>query len=326
MSNKEGNGTKDLLDGFNFKTWKQQLYLLLKEEDLTQFIYDKKLKKISKDNIAEDDLKKHIPVDGINNLFYEKSVTKDMVKKDAKTKKILMNSIKNDLAVNIDFISSTAYEIYNLIKGINLSDDNDRIEEIKNYLNSMRFNENQDIPLSIFISNMNMKFNELEQLKSPLKDSEKFDYLYNSIPEELAIKTNIIDHQENWEETTNYLIKTHQQLKRLKEKKLKQLDVESNSVNVSSNKKYSNYNSNYNNNYNNYNNNYKNTKFNKFNNNNNKYKNKNNYNKNNHDNNNKIIKCKNCGKLGHTIYTCRFKNYKKNNKNFKQNNGRQENK
>ncbi|ORX44038.1 hypothetical protein BCR32DRAFT_288323 [Anaeromyces robustus] len=63
----------------------------------------------------------------------------------------------------------------------------------------------------------------------------------------------------------------------------------------------------------------------KFNNNNNKYKNKNNYNKNNHDNNNKIIKCKNCGKLGHTIYTCIFKNYKKNNKNFKQNNGRQEN-
>jgi len=46
--------------------------------------------------------------------------------------------------------------------------------------------------LSVFISTMNMLYNELEDLKVKLSQRDKFDYLYNSLPEELVIKLNLI--------------------------------------------------------------------------------------------------------------------------------------
>jgi len=82
-------------------------------------------------------------------------------------------------------------------------------------------NTENSISLSIFISKMNLKFKELENLKASLEFKEKFDYLYNAILEELAIKTNLISHQDNWDDNTKYLINTSQQLKRLKEKRKK---------------------------------------------------------------------------------------------------------
>ena len=53
-----------------------------------------------------------------------------MLKCDARAKKIIFNSIKRELASNLDFVSSSAFEIYNIIKGINISDESDCIEEI----------------------------------------------------------------------------------------------------------------------------------------------------------------------------------------------------
>jgi len=38
MSNKEENGTKDILDSSSYRLWKQQLYLLLKEKKLEQHV------------------------------------------------------------------------------------------------------------------------------------------------------------------------------------------------------------------------------------------------------------------------------------------------
>jgi len=57
---------------------------------------------------------------------------------------------------------------------------------------------------------MNLKFKELENLKEKLEYQDKFNYLYSAIPEDLAIKSNILSCEPNWEETTSHLIKVSQ--------------------------------------------------------------------------------------------------------------------
>ena len=79
--------------------------------------------------------------------------------------------------------------------------------------------------LSVFISTMNMLYNELEDLKVKLSQRDKFDYLYNSLPEDLVIKSNLINHQRVWEEVTKFIIEVNQHLNYLKEKNIQ---VESN--------------------------------------------------------------------------------------------------
>lgn len=313
----EEQGTKDLLDESNFKIWKQEIYLLLKSKGLTDFIYTNKIKKVKSSELSEEDSKPEkkknlIPVDGLTETYFEAGTDRKDLEKDAKAKRYLMNSINNDLAMNIDFISSTAYEVYELIKGLNEIDDNDKIENLKDSLNKTKYIPSQNTSLSIFISNMNIKFNELESLNAAAKDTEKFDYLYNAIPEELAIKSNLISHQENWKSTTEYLIKIEQQLRRLKEKKEKQEEVVSNNVNtkiIKSPVKTNNYN--------------------KFNNNKNKNYNKKNYNSNNKNNNNSYnknnrynIECWNCGRRGHYADECKFK-INNNNRPRKNNKGKE---
>ena len=76
-----------------------------------------------------------------------------------------MNSISNYLASKIDFISSTAYEIFKLIATLNQRSRSERIEEIKEELIKLKYDPDNDGALSIFISDMNLKFKELENLK-----------------------------------------------------------------------------------------------------------------------------------------------------------------
>ena len=110
--------------------------------------------------------------------------------------------------------------------------------ELKKSLDSSRYDIDGDTPLSIFISNMNMKFSELENLKFSIDDKKKFDYLYNALPEELVIKSNLINYKEKtWEEITKYIIEISQLLKRLKERKEKYNEIVSNNVNVNTSNK-----------------------------------------------------------------------------------------
>jgi len=244
-----------------------------------------------------------------------------MLKCDARAKKIIFNSIKRELASDLDFVSSSAFEIYNIIKGINISDESNRIEEIKSSLSKTKFIPNE-MPLSVFISNMSMKFNELGDLNNELNQKEKFDYLYNSLPEDLVIKSNLINHQGAWEEVTKFIIEVNRHLNYLKEKNIQ---VESNESTVLSTEIKSEANYNNNNKYNrsnnkkyNYNNNNKNFQPR----NNNKYK----YNINKQRNSNKDnVKCWNCGGLGHFSDECPSRKRSNNNSNqkfYKNNKGR----
>jgi len=128
-----------------------------------------------------------------------------------------MNSISNDLSIKIDFMSSTVYEIFKLIATLNQRSRSERIEEIKEELIKLKYDPDNDGALSIFISDMNLKFKTLENLKKKLEYQDKFNYLYSIIPDDLAIKSNILCCEPNWEETTTRLIKVSQQLKSIQE-------------------------------------------------------------------------------------------------------------
>eukprot|EP00833_Pecoramyces_ruminatium_P010971 jgi/Orpsp1_1/1185003/evm.model.c7180000091909.1 len=318
MSNKEGNGTRDLLNNSNFKVWKKEIYILLKRKGLEQYIQKDVLTKVDGSKLSGEAKKKLKLIDETTNLYYSESVTDEIIKADAETKDYLMNSISIDLVDDIDFISLSAYEIFKLITSLNQSNKNDRIEEIKEELDKMRYDPEGETTLTIFISRMNLKFKELTSLNENLEFQEKFDYLYNAIPEELAIKSNIISHQVSWEDTTSHLIKVERQLKRLKEKRQKNEENSPVSTNIET-KVNSNYNNDSNSNYNNdsNSNNDKNGYYKNYNRN---YKSKNKNYKNARCKTNKNdIKCWNCGKFGHYSNECKMnrsdKNYRYKSKN-----------
>ncbi|OUM62388.1 hypothetical protein PIROE2DRAFT_11348 [Piromyces sp. E2] len=214
--------TKGQLDGSNYRLWRQELHLVLTILKLNKYIHQEVVKKVDGSQLSADEKKNMTLVGDSVNIYYAKGTKEKDIVNDATTKEVLMYSIDSKLATNIDFISTTAYEVFNTIKGINVSDDRDRIQELKDSLSNTKYDPNGELSLSIFISNMNIKFKKLENLKVTLAYSDKFDYLYNSIPEELAIKSNLISQTENWENTTKYLINTAQHLKRLQDKREKE--------------------------------------------------------------------------------------------------------
>jgi len=144
--------TKDQLDETNFRIWKQELYLLLKRMKLSKYIVEGTIKKVDGSTLNNTTKKNLTKIDDTLNMYYASETTEEDIINDAQTKEILLNSISNDLAVNIYFISSIAYEEYDMIESINVSKDKDRIEEIKDSLSKTKYDENSDISLSIFIS------------------------------------------------------------------------------------------------------------------------------------------------------------------------------
>jgi len=230
-----------------------------------------------------------------------------------------MNSISGELAVKIDFMSSTAYEVFKLVTTLNQRTKSERIEDLKDELIKMKYDPKNNETLSIFISDMNLKFKELKELNVDLDYQEKFKHLYSALPEDLAIKSNILRCDPDWKQMTEYLIKVNQQLKGIQEIINKKEEKTSTSLSAESkiNSDYnnSNYNSHKtrNNNHNNHNQNQKRNNYNNNKTRNNNYSNNNKFNKNN-------IKCWNCGKFGHFSDECRVNDsYYKNNKVYKVN-------
>jgi len=67
----------------------------------------------------------------------------------------------------------------------------------------------------LFISELNIFFNELEDLNNSLSEEEKFNYLCTSISRELAIETNLILYNERWGEASEHLKKVIPKMKYL---------------------------------------------------------------------------------------------------------------
>jgi len=109
---------------------------------------------------------------------------------------------------------------------MNIRDKKDLIEEIKKKKKKFKkkkkkkkkkktlwkeknINQRKTFSLSIFIANMESRFKELSVLKTPLSEQEKIDYLYNSLPDDLALRSNAINFQGTFEKFSELLIRTN---------------------------------------------------------------------------------------------------------------------
>jgi seryl-tRNA synthetase len=98
---------------------------------------------------------------------------------------------------------------------MNVKSYEERKNELKSKLDNKYYNKEDDI--SLFISEFNIIFKELEKLDKPLTKEKKCDYLFLSLPDEIAIRTNIIIFQGKWKEVSEHLIKIIPYLKYVKE-------------------------------------------------------------------------------------------------------------
>ncbi|ORX64676.1 hypothetical protein BCR32DRAFT_286940 [Anaeromyces robustus] len=180
--------------GTDFKTWSEELTLLLIEHKVYSYIEEERLKKIPSNNIKKENLSKYIKVRGDKSKVYHSSVTEEMILKDNTAKTLINNSINYENKKKLNFITSTAHEIYKTLKDTYAYADSERKEILLKELDDLIFDSKKS-SISMFISSMNNIFSELENLGITKSDKEKFDYLFNAIPKQLIYMSNLLRHK-----------------------------------------------------------------------------------------------------------------------------------
>ena len=198
--------TKDLLTRDNYRLWLQEIDLLLTINGVGDYIRKEKIKTVEKIEASDKTKIDLIKVEGKKNFYYTKDVTTEMLVDDAKAKYYLLNSISDNIKIRIDFKSNTAYQIMKIIKAMNTKSTEVRKHELKETLNNMRYSMDDDITL--FITEMENIFNELDKINNTLSEEKKFNYLYTALPNEITVETGIIQHVGNWDEATKLLKNT----------------------------------------------------------------------------------------------------------------------
>jgi len=278
----------------NFKIWDDELYNLLSELDLEHHIEGEVLKRIDKSTISQSNLSKYKPAKGDKTKVYAINTPDEDIKNDIKVKNIILNSISNEHKLSLNCKGDTAYEIYKTLCETYTHTINERKEILEEELNDLFFEESEK-GMSLFIASMNNKFAELRNLGIEKTDREKFDYLFNALPEKLILLSNLLNYSDNWKKCCVNIIETHQHAKQLYTKRNKKLGDNSkstnNSMNLNTEANYSQQNS-----------------------------------------NKKYIKCQICNKRGHSANKCKYRynkpneNKTNNNNNYKKSNNKNNNK
>ena len=272
---------KRKMDSKYYKVWVSDMDLLLSSRDLDQYIYEESIKIVTLKD-SDTDKSGYTKIRGTSYHYYDKGTTPEQIKGDRRAKNYISLNLDDETKSKINFKTNTAFNVWKILKGSFEKGDEEKKLNLLKKLDTLEFDRNGDIEM--FLSDLNNTFTELEELKYEVSEEKKFNYLYNSLPEDIAQSTSIITYQDKFNEGCEHLKKTIPRLKFLKE--MKQLQHKSSVYNVEA-KSYNK------NNYNNY------GSYNKNNHNKNNYKN--NYN-NNYNNN---PKCYNCGRFGHISKECR---------------------
>jgi len=153
MSNKENLSTRDLREGReNFKIWKKEIFALLMQENLIGYILNEKLIKKDGSTISEDERAKSIAILDQTDTYYAVGTKKEVILADAKVRNILIKSVSINLIEDIDFESLTSYEIYQSIIETCVGTEEERLNEIKDYLTYTKFDPEGEKHISLFIT------------------------------------------------------------------------------------------------------------------------------------------------------------------------------
>jgi hypothetical protein len=216
-NNSNGTFKKLEIDCDYYEVWAIKMKLLFIINGLEECIEKDMLPKINKtDSEYEEGL---IKVIGTSDKYYKKKITKDMIKEDCKAKWLISENISDELLMKVGFEEKSSYDIWNNIK-ISFKKSNNALKtEIKNELDEMKYDRNEDF--NLFLSNMINKFNKLRELNAEPSSDEKFDYLWSALPDDIQSKSNMMEYQDDWDKCCSHMIKSVPRLKQLKDKEIK---------------------------------------------------------------------------------------------------------
>jgi len=270
----------------NYSNWKTNILYLLMINNLESYVLKEKVKKLKKRSIT-DDLDDYLDDKFDKNLVYDKDTNLLDIKNDVIVKWIIINSLAENTRKIISDQSKTAYEIWSILEKSFTRNPERRKLEIRNKINSLKFDEEQDI--NIFIANLQNAIDELENIDHDLEPSVKAGILNRSLPENLRF-INVFQYKDNWQKLCDYVKNVIPDIVFSNMKETMKISEESKQIFMTTQKP---------------------KRSNKHKPHNQKYKNK---------RKNKNGKCYHCGKFGHYASECRqlkFRHYRSNNSKHK---------
>jgi len=185
----------------NYPDWRTNILYLLLINNLESYALTRKLKKLRRRDIKDD------PDDYLTDQFdpslvYDKETSLLDIKSDVMVKWIIINSLGEETRKIIASQGKTAFETWKTLeKSFTVSHER-RCIEIKKKLNSLKYNEEQDI--NIFIATLQNLIDELENIDHDMEPSTKAGILNRALPENLRF-INVFQYKHDWNKLCEYV-------------------------------------------------------------------------------------------------------------------------
>ena len=189
------------LSSENYQSWRTNILYLLMINNLEEYVTNEKIKKIRKRNIR-DNLDDYLEDRFDPNLVYDQETSLMDIKNDVMVKWIIINSLGENTRKIIEGNGKTAHQIWKVLEKSFTASPEKRKLEIKNKINSLKYNEEEDI--NIFIAKLQNALDELENIDYELTDTVKAGILNRSLPENLRF-INVFQYKNNWKRLCDYV-------------------------------------------------------------------------------------------------------------------------
>eukprot|EP00833_Pecoramyces_ruminatium_P003861 jgi/Orpsp1_1/1177893/evm.model.c7180000063233.1 len=185
----------------NYPRWKGNILYLLTINDLVSYATQEKIKKIRKKDV-NDDISEYIEDQFDNSLVYNKGTDENDINNDITTKWMILNTLGENTQKIIKGNGKTAHQIWKLLEKSFTKSIETRKMELKEKLNDLKYEEEQDI--HIFMADLQNTIEELEKIDSDLSDNTKVGILNRALPEKLRF-INVFQYNNNWQRCTDYI-------------------------------------------------------------------------------------------------------------------------
>jgi len=185
----------------NYPSWRTNILYLLTINNLESYITKEKVKKLRKRDI-KDDIDDYLEDQFDNNLVYDTETNLLDIKNDVLVKWIILNTLGERTKRIVEGQGKTAYEIWQILNRSFTRSTERRKLEIKNKINNLKYNEDEDI--NIFIATLQNAIDEYELIDHDISDANKAGILNRSLPENLRW-INVFQYKNDWKKLCEYV-------------------------------------------------------------------------------------------------------------------------
>ena len=185
----------------NYVSWRTNILYLLMINNLESYITKEKVKKLRKRDV-KDDIDDYFEDRFDSNLVYDKDTNFLDIKNDVLVKWIITNSLGEKTKKIIEGQGKTAFQVWEILSKSFTRSPERRKLEIKNKINNLKFNEDDDI--NIFIATLQNAIDEYEVIDHDISDSSKAGILNRALPENLRW-INVFQYKDDWNKLCDYV-------------------------------------------------------------------------------------------------------------------------